>query len=258
MPQFIKPENVNNVWASGGDKIYPGDTKYATGWQVEIPPRQYFNQIDYKQDQMLAHLNQHGIPVWDGETEYQNGKSYVQGQTSGVVYRCTNTHIGQDPELDLTGTYWEIPFATEDYTYSKSEIDDKTAIATTAQNQALSSNTVLVTPLGLNNAFKGTNQSLTVNGYQKLPGGLIMQWCEGSLINSTSGNVQQTVSFPIAFPNGVLRVFVTTRQTATSGALGDCWCTAHTSTNSSAVVNMDVTSGGGTGQFAPVLLVYGW
>src|SRR5690606_26958226 len=258
MAQFLKPGNLNNVWASGGDRIYPGDTKYATGWQVEIPPRQYFNEIDYKQDQMLAHLNQHGIPVWDNETEYQSGKSYVQGQTSGLVYRCISTHTGQDPELDVGNTYWEVSFATEEYTYSKAEIDDKTAIASSGQTQALSDNTVLLTPLGLNTAFKGANQSLTVNGYQKLPGGLIMQWCEGVLIDSSAGNVQQTVNFPITFPNGVLRVFVTTRQTASTGALGDAWCTAHTATNSSAVVNMDVTSGGGIGQFAPVLLVYGW
>ena len=42
--EFLKPENLNNVWASGGDRLYPGDTKYASGWGVEIPPRQYFNQ----------------------------------------------------------------------------------------------------------------------------------------------------------------------------------------------------------------------
>jgi len=96
MAQFLKPSNLNNVWASGGDRIYPGDTKYATGWQVEIPPRQYFNEIDYKQDQMLAHLNQHGIPVWDSETEYQADQSYVQG-SDGTVYKCLSTNFGYDP-----------------------------------------------------------------------------------------------------------------------------------------------------------------
>jgi hypothetical protein len=111
MAQFLKPSNLNNVWASGGDRIYPGDTKYATGWQVEIPPRQYFNEIDYKQDQMLAHLNQHGIPVWDSETEYQANQSYVQGST-GTVYRCVQTHTSQNPELDTVGTYWKVAFLT--------------------------------------------------------------------------------------------------------------------------------------------------
>jgi len=109
MAQFLKPSNLNNVWASGGDRIYPGDTKYATGWQVEIPPRQYFNEIDYKQDQMLAHLNQHGIPVWDGETEYQANKSYVQG-LNGEIYRAIVTNTNTDPVGDITNS-WVNPFA---------------------------------------------------------------------------------------------------------------------------------------------------
>jgi len=188
MAQFLKPSNLNNVWASGGDRIYPGDTKYATGWQVEIPPRQYFNEIDYKQDQMLAHLNQHGIPVWDNETEYQADQSYVQGST-GTVYRCVLTHGGspgaaQNPDLDVSNTYWIIAFASagdfytaaqsdaryaqitnngSDYniatfrnniqvyskteTYNKTEVDAKTTVASTTQAQAGTSNTVLMTPL---------------------------------------------------------------------------------------------------------------
>lgn len=109
MAEFLKPDNLNIVWASGGDRLYPGDTKYATGWQVEIPPRQYFNQIDYKQDQMLAHLNQHGIPVWDGETEYQANKSYVQGR-NGEIYRAIVTNTNTDPVGDITNS-WVNPFA---------------------------------------------------------------------------------------------------------------------------------------------------
>lgn len=235
MAQFLKPSNLNNVWASGGDRIYPGDTKYATGWQVEIPPRQYFNEIDYKQDQMLAHLNQHGIPVWDSETEYQENQSYVQGST-GTVYRCVLTHTNQDPDLDTTNTYWIIAFASagdfytatesdaryaqlsnngSDYnvatfrtnisvyskaeTYTKTEVDAKTTIASTAQAQAQTSNTVLLSALRLSEAFKGGNQDLSSRGYQKLPGGLIIQW--GTETAGTS-----SVSFPINFPTGCLFV----------------------------------------------------
>src|SRR5690606_29330981 len=197
MAQFLKPGNLNNVWASGGDRIYPGDTKYATGWQVEIPPRQYFNEIDYKQDQMLAHLNQHGIPVWDNETEYQANRSYVQGST-GTVYRCVLTHTNQNPDLDVSNTYWTVAFSSagdfytaiesdaryaqlsnngSDYnqasfrnnisvyskseTYTKTEIDTKTTVASTLQAQAQNSNSVLISALRLAESFKGGNQSLT-------------------------------------------------------------------------------------------------
>ena len=233
MAQFLKPSNLNNVWASGGDRIYPGDTKYATGWQVEIPPRQYFNEIDYKQDQMLAHLNQHGIPVWDNETEYQADRSYVQGST-GTIYRCLQTHTGQNPDTDLTNTYWMIAFASagdfytkadadaryaqlanngSDYnpatfrtnlsvyskaeTYTKTEVDTKTTVASTAQAQAGTSNAVLLTPLRQQESFKGANQKLATNGFQKLPGGIILQWGMGNLTTTTV----ETFDFPIPFPN---------------------------------------------------------
>jgi len=183
MAVFLKPDNLNIVWASGGDRLYPGDTKYATGWQVEIPPRQYFNEIDHKQDQMLAHLNQHGIPVWDATTEYQANRSYVQGST-GIVYRCVLTHTNQNPDLDVSNTYWIIAFASagdfytaaesdaryarlsnngSDYnittfrtnigvyskaeTYTKTEVDARTTVASVSQAEAGASNSVLMTPL---------------------------------------------------------------------------------------------------------------
>lgn len=232
MAQFLKPSNLNNVWASGGDRIYPGDTKYATGWQVEIPPRQYFNEIDYKQDQMLAHLNQHGIPVWDSETEYQADQSYVQGST-GTVYRCVLTHTNQNPDLDVSNTYWIIAFASagdfytaaesdaryakvanngSDYnaatfrtnisvyskaeSYTKSEVNAKTTVASAAQAQAMSSNAVLLTPARLSDAFKGGNQSLSSNGRQVLPGGLILQWGQ---FNRGTGVTAGDVVFPTPF-----------------------------------------------------------
>lgn len=49
--------------------------------------------------------------------------------------------------------------------------------------------------------FTGTNQSLSANGWQKLPGGLIIQW--GTTAGVTSGG-SITVTFPLAFPNKAL------------------------------------------------------
>lgn len=223
MAAFLKPDNLNIVWASGGDRLYPGDTKYASGWGVEIPPRQYFNEIDYKQDQMLAHINQRGIAEWDANTEYQADKSYTQDST-GTIYRCILTHSGRSPELDVSNTYWEIAFANAGdfytklesdaafitpaelsaYSYSKSEtytqteVNAKTTVASAAQSQALTGNTTLITPLRLNDAFKGVNQNLTaLKGHQKLPGGLILQW--GSL--NTSAAEDEAVTFDIPFTN---------------------------------------------------------
>jgi hypothetical protein len=49
--------------------------------------------------------------------------------------------------------------------------------------------------------FTGTNQGLTANGYQKLPGGLIIQWGQNGAV--------QNVTFPITFPNACLTVVAT-------------------------------------------------
>jgi hypothetical protein len=62
-------------------------------------------------------------------------------------------------------------------------------------------------------SFTGSNQSLTTNGYQKLPGGLIIQW--GTENGYTTGSSTATTSFPIAFPNACLNV------TATGWGFGD-------------------------------------
>lgn len=240
MSEFLKPTGLNILWASAGDILDPGDTKYQTGWSVEIPPRQWENYIQNKQDNFIAHTNQHGICVWDAETEYQwtalGTKSLAMG-SDGAIYRTLTTNTNQDPTLTV-GVHWEIAFSnagdfytkveadalylakaqnladltniatartnlsvySQAQTYTKTEIDAKTTVASTAQAQAWTSNTTLITPLRLSEAFQGTNQSKTANGYQKLPGGLIIQW--GSF--STGGGGDIPVTFPIAFPTGFL------------------------------------------------------
>lgn len=242
MALITKPSNLSLIWASAGDILNPGDTKYQTGWQVEIPPRQWENYVQNKQDQALAHINQHGVPVWDNATEYQTNKSYVQGPTNGTIYQCILTNTNQNPETDVTNTYWIVAFAaagtfytkaeadtkfldaasnlsdltntatartnlsvySQAETYTKTEVDGKTTVASTAQAQALTSNTTLITPLRLAEAFQGGNQSLLSSGFQYIPGGLIFQWGVVS-VPITSGAGSVTVSLPTTFPNSYLQ-----------------------------------------------------
>ncbi len=72
--------------------------------------------------------------------------------------------------------------------------------ATTAQAVALLDDVAFLTPKKLADSFKGSNQSLTDNGFQRHPGGLIEQWCTVS--GALGGSV--AVTFPFAFPNAVL------------------------------------------------------
>ena len=249
MPAILKPANLSLTWASGGDILNPGDTKYASGWSVEIPARQWFNYLDNRQDSAIAHINQHGVVVWDAGTEYQVNKSYCQGLTNGTIYRCVQTHTNQDPEADISNTYWIVAFASagdfytkaevdgaflsraangsdilnaatfrnnisvysQAQTYTKTEVDARTTVASTVQAQAWSSNSTLLTPLRIAEALKGSNQSLTANGFQRLPGGLIIQW--GRALDSNSN-----ISFPITFPTACFSLVASVDRDNYSGA----------------------------------------
>lgn len=65
----------------------------------------------------------------------------------------------------------------------------------------------------LKTSWFASNQSLGDNGYQKIPGGLIVQW--GSA-NSISGKAD-LYNFPISFPKGVLSIVACEGSAATWG-----------------------------------------
>jgi hypothetical protein len=59
------------------------------------------------------------------------------------------------------------------------------------------------------------DKSLSANGYQKLPGGLIMQWGESASVNTDSS---VSVTFPIVFPSACVSVVITgNKSMVTSG-----------------------------------------
>lgn len=76
-------------------------------------------------------------------------------------------------------------------------VKGKVQLATATEAQAFADALKALTPSTLNQSFKGSNQSMTTSGYQKLPGGLILQWA------STYTRVYWDISitFPIAFPS---------------------------------------------------------
>ena len=200
MAQILKPSNLSLTWASGGDVLNPGDTKYATGWQVEIPPRQWFNYLDNRQDEAIAHINQHGIAVWDDATEYQASKSYAQGD-DGFIYKSLTTNTNIDPTTD-GGTNWTLVATLP--------------LASSAQAQGWSDTGSLLSPSLLNLSFKGANQSFTVNGFQKIAGGLVKQWGVSPQATVGAGAVSvRNITFPIAFPTQVLSLVASPSVTAT-------------------------------------------
>ena len=192
----ISLPDMSLIWGSSGDVLKPSDSKIQQGWQPEVPARQWFNWLDNRQDQAIAHIAQHGIAVWSAELEYQAGKSYVQG-SDGLVYKALTTNTNTNPVGNVGD--WESAFLSA---------DQAVQVATAAQSRAMTANNVYLSPLQLANAFTGTNQSLGQNGWQMLPGGLILQW--GSA--TATGGVG-TWTYPRTFPNSVFRVFASQDST---------------------------------------------
>lgn len=109
MPNITKPTGMSTIWALSGVKTPPSDSKIAQGWVVELPPYQTANFIENKQDQFNAHVNMHGVPVWDSATEYQGGLSYVKG-SNGTLYKCLQTNTNSDPTNPLNSNNWAVAF----------------------------------------------------------------------------------------------------------------------------------------------------
>lgn len=109
MVNRVKPTGLDNIWASTGTRIDPGISKTNIGWVVQLPPYEYQNWVDWRQDTFNAHVNQHGIPEWDGVTEYQGNLSYTQG-SNGVIYKCLATHTNKDPVNSLNSNFWSVAF----------------------------------------------------------------------------------------------------------------------------------------------------
>jgi hypothetical protein len=61
-------------------------------------------------------------------------------------------------------------------------------------------------------SFTGSNQSLATDGYQKLPGGLIMQWGTTPVI---AGPGTLAITFGIAFPTNCANVQITIKDEST-------------------------------------------
>lgn len=161
MALITKPD-MEFIWASGGAVVKPSDVKIQTGWTPEVPPHQWENWVQRRQDEFIAHVNQRGIPEWDGNTEYEaSGLSYVQG-SDGKIYKSIAASgpatTVQDPATDVTDTYWTVAFA--DVGAFLTEAQGDTRYAQRANNLSDLSNLATArVNLGVKNAVEAGIQS---------------------------------------------------------------------------------------------------
>lgn len=78
-----------------------------------------------------------------------------------------------------------------------------------------------VTPAGLGIATR----LFSANGYQRLPGGLILQWGETATGNPSASPIALTATFPIAFPNACRSAIGSVFSLAAPGATVDAYIT---------------------------------
>ena len=166
MTLITKPD-MEFIWGSGGAIVEPSDVKKQTGWTPEVPPHQWENWVQNRQDKYLAHINQRGIPQWDGNTEYEaSGLSYVQG-SNGVVYKSVAASgpvtTAQDPTTDATDTYWSVAFASD--TQATESVRGSVELATTAEAEAGTDDERAMTPLKVKQAIEGFASSSLPLGY---------------------------------------------------------------------------------------------
>lgn len=91
------------------------------------------------------------------------------------------------------------------------------SFASNAEAQAQTITNKALSPSALAAALQGANQSLGASGYQKLPGGLILQW--GSFLATPAG-AGTAITFPIAFPSAVYNISSTLQNPSGSTATG--------------------------------------
>ena len=116
-----------------------------------------------------------------------------------------------------TNNFISISFSSENIESDSLSSNAITTINLVSENieiNTLSSNTITA---NIFTNFIGTNQSLSNDGYQKFPGGLIVQW--GNFLSPSSGG-QATVTFPIPFPSICTSVQVTKRDDGSTGGFG--------------------------------------
>lgn len=151
---------------------------------------------------------------------FLNDSSIVFEGSSADAYETTLTVT--NPTADRTLT---LPNATDTI------VGRATTDTLTNKTIALGSNTVSGTKAQFNTAvtdtdmvflndFSGSNQSLSANGYQKLPSGLIIQWGKVNAVNTT-------VTFPVAFPTACASITTGT----TTGVYENVYVTTVTTTS---------------------------
>lgn len=179
MAEISRPD-FTYQWSSGGSIVAPSNTKIQTGWTAEVPPFQWENWAQNRQDNALVHLFQKGISLWSPTQDYyytvSGPKAYVQG-SNGLIYMAVQSSTNQNPVTDVSNTYWKIAFSSTDI--ATTSTPGIVQLATTAA-MTTGTSTTLVPPVSAIAAqlpFRGIAQFSTVGTFTwTVPTGVTKAW----------------------------------------------------------------------------------
>jgi len=137
-----------------------------------------------------------GIYIWNGAAVAATRATDADGigeLTSGAIVAVEEGTTNADSQWMLT-TDGTITIDTTPLTFTRK---GESNFASDAEAQAFAVANKVLSPATLAAAFQGSNQDMSPNGRQKLPGGLLLQF--GTV--TTSAGADLPVSFPITFPN---------------------------------------------------------
>lgn len=130
--------------------------------------------------------------------EIDSSVSSTQALTNKTINLTNNTITGTLAEFNIAVSDANLASLTGSETLTNKTIDigSNTVSGTKAQFNTAVTDTDFI----FNNDFTGSNQSLSTSGYQKLPGGLILQWG----VQTVATNTRQIYSFPTSFPTAAV------------------------------------------------------
>jgi len=214
LAEINKPD-YTYLWSSGGSIVAPSNVKVQTGWTAEVPPFQWENWSQNRQDQAISHILQKGISVWSATGEYyfttSGERSYVQG-SDGNIYVAVADSVGQNPTTDVTDTYWKLAFPPE--VPATTTLAGIVELATNAEMSTGTDTTRVPSVAAVMSLF--SKRSFSTNDFIRIPdvpGGFLFNF--GSVITDATG-ITATFATPFATPLGAVTTALQTADTNTT------------------------------------------
>lgn len=154
-------------------------------------------------DTMTGNLILNAAPTSGSNTLQAATKGYVDNSISNAGF-ATQSWVTSQSYVTTTTTSLSNYTTTSSLSTTLTNLGFVNSSTTSLSNYTTTSNlSNYLSGIGFTTTNDFVSSKVSTGGYQKLPGGLIIQW--GQIISSGTSSGNWTGTFPIAFPNAFLR-----------------------------------------------------